>query len=280
MECEILFKFENHTFSSITASMILGVYWYYQFPEHLYHFSFFHFFKGIGGHANNPAELEAKVSVDDADRFLEKLEHLKSEFKNTYLFCKINGNQLMITMGDYCLFDYHFEFILEIEKLLILENAVSLGSKFPFEVQLTKKFNPEAEKFQTLEHRFIQLTGSDFKKDNAENFSMRIDCNLPLEDKISFISDLIQICNEEYLAVFYYNDFDFKNHCNLMLIFTNGRQKKGQIQSVDINSFGNKVRHLTQKYPLHFGHLESPKYYPLQGPHIELMVDEEYIIKR
>ena len=260
--------------------MILGVYWYYKFPENLYHFNFFQFFKGIGGHANNPAELEAKVSVYDVDCFIEKLELLKSEFKNTYLSCKINGNQLIITTGDYSLFDYHFQLVLEIEKLLILENAVLLERQIPFETKSTKNFNPEEEKFQTIEHRFIQLTGSDFKKDNAENFSVRIDCNLPLENKISFINDLVLICSEENINVFYYHDFDFKNHCNLMLFFTNGRQKKDHIQSVDINSFGSKVRYLTQQYPLHFGHLESPKYYPLHGPHIELMVDEEYIINR
>ncbi len=29
--------------------MILGVYWYFKFPEHLYHFKFFRFLPGYGG---------------------------------------------------------------------------------------------------------------------------------------------------------------------------------------------------------------------------------------
>ncbi len=37
---------------------------------------------------------------------------------------------------------------------------------------------------------------------------------------------------------------------------------------------------LTQKYPVHFGHLEGIKHYPQNGPHIELMVDEEYILNK
>jgi hypothetical protein len=258
--------------------MILGVYWYFKFPDHLYDFQFFKFYPGYGGHADNPAELAARVQVENTDDFIRKLEELKTNFKETYLQLNINGNQLIIKIGDHLLFDFHFQFALEIEELLICENAVLLDSSAPFTIQSSTTYAPEREGFKTIEHRFIQMVGSDFKKYNAENFSIRIDCNMPLQDKRSFIHDLTQLCPEENLNVFYYTDFDFENHSNLMLFFTNGRQKKERIQKVDINSFGTKVRQLAQKYPLHFGHFGSFKQYPLQGPHIELMVDEEYII--
>lgn len=261
--------------------MILGVYWYFKFPENLYHFRFFKFFEGYGGHADNPAELVARVQVENRDDFIRKLEELKTRFKKTFLHLNINGNQLIISIGDHMLFDFHFQLAGEIEKLLVCEHAVVPDSKILFEIQSSKIYPPEREKFETIEHRFIQMVGSDFKKHNAENYSIRIDCNLPLADKDDFIDDLVQICQEENLTIFYYNDSHFRNHCNLMLFFTNGRQNNDAIQKVQINSFGNKVRHLTEKYTLlHFGHLEGLKYYPLNGPHVKLMTDEDYIVNK
>ncbi len=260
--------------------MILGVYWYFKFPDHLYNFQFFKFYPGYGGHADNPAELAARVQVENTNDFILKLEELKSDFKKTYLQLNIYENQLIINIGDYMLFDFHFQFALEIEALLIRESAVLLDSDVPFTIQSSKSFPPEKEEFKNIEHRFIQMVGSDFKENNAENYAARIDCNLPLQYKKSLIDGLAQICKEENFNVFYYNDFDFNDHCNLMLFFSNGRQKKESVQKVDINSFGRKVRLLTQKYPLHFGHFGSFKEYPLHGPHIELMVDKEYILNK
>ncbi|BAP32922.1 uncharacterized protein CHSO_3885 [Chryseobacterium sp. StRB126] len=260
--------------------MILGAYWYFKFPESLYHFRFFKFFEGYGGHADNAAELAARVQVENADDFIVKLEKLKTQFKKAFLHLNINENQLIISIGGYVLFDFYFQLALEIEELLIREHAIILDFSIPFKSLSTKAYHTEGENMGNNEHRFLQIIGSDLKKNNAENLSIRIDCNLPLSDKEFFINDLGSICREENLNVFYYNDYDFYNHCNLMLFFTNGRQKKDSIQTVNLNSFGDKVRQLTQKYPLHFGHLEGLKYYPQNGPNIELMVDEEYILSK
>ncbi|MGH1518392.1 hypothetical protein [Chryseobacterium sp. JK1] len=259
--------------------MILGVYWYFKFPEDLYHFKFFNFFKGYGGHADNDAELIARVQVDHIEEVISKLETLKTQFKRTYLQLSSSENQLIISLGDHFLFDYYFQLAQEIEKLLILEKAIPLDSNVPFKAISNMLYRPEKETFESIEHRFIQMVGSNFKKHNAENYSIRIDCNLPLYDKKNLISDLTQICREENLHVFYYHDCDFKDHCNLMLLFTNGRQQNDSVQQVHINTFGSKIRQLTEKYlQLNFGHLEGLTYYPRNGPHVELMVDEEYII--
>lgn len=279
LEYEILFKFDYCTIIN-QSSMILGIYWYFKFPDHLYDFTFFKFYPGYGGHADNPAELAARVQVKNTDDFMMKLEELKSGFNKTYLHVNTDGNQLILNIGDHMLFDFHFQFAVEIEELLIRENAILLDSSLPFTLQSSKSYPPEREEFKNIEHRFIQMVGSDLKKSNAENYTARIDCNLPLEHKQSLINDLVQMCREENLHVFYYHDSDFNAHCNLMLFFSNGRQKKENIQKVNMNSFGSKVRQITRKYPLHFGHFGSFKEYPLQGPHVELMIDEEYIINK
>jgi len=258
--------------------MILGVYWYFKFPENIYSFQFFRFFKGFGGHADNPAELEARVLVDHPESFIKKLEELHFRFKRIYLDIKINENQLLISIGDYTLFDEHFQFVSEIEQLLVHHNAVL--SDLPFEVKSSRRLNPEKKNFETIEHRFMQITGSDFKKNNAENLSVRIDCNLPAANKKDLINDLVRICTEENLHVFYYYDHDFGQHSNIMLFFTNGRQLENAVQNVNINAFGRKVRHLDQKYPLHFGLFGGMEYYPRNGPFVELITDEEYILNK
>ena len=258
--------------------MILGVYWYFKFPENVYNFQFFKFFQGFGGHADNPAELKAQVSVDHPESLIQKLEELHFRFKRMYLDMKINEDRLLISTGDYTLFDEHFQFVSQIEQLLIHHNAVL--TDVPFEVKSSRMFSPEKKDFETIEHRFMQITGSDFKKNNAENRSVRIDCNLPAASKNNLINDLIQICSEENIQVLYYYDCHFKQHTNLMFFFSNGRQMENAVQNVDINAFGNKVRHLDQKYPLHFGHFGGMEYYPRNGPFVELITDEEYILNK
>nr|WP_315029321.1 hypothetical protein [uncultured Chryseobacterium sp.] len=260
--------------------MILGVYWYFKFPENLYHFKFFKFFEGYGGHADNAAELIASVQIDNTEQFIQKLETLKAQFKKAFLHLNIDKHKLVITVGSYQLFDFYFQFALEIENLLIHENAVLLDSTTPFKIQSTKSYHPEKEEFKGIEYNFIQIVGSDFKKNNAEVLAMRVDCNLPLSSKRDFLYEITSICQEEHINIFYYNEHEFSNQCNLMLFFTNGRQYKNDIQNININSFGSKLRHLTQKYPLQFGHFGGMKYYPRNGPHVELMKDESYILNQ
>jgi hypothetical protein len=258
--------------------MILGVYWYFEFPENLYHFRFFKFFKGFGGHADNDVQLEARISVHHPENFLKKLEDLHYRFNKTYSNIKTNEDKLLIALGDRQFFDYHFQFALAIEDLLILENAILIDT--PFKTESIRNFAPEKEKSETIEHRFIQITGSDLKKNNAENLSIRIDCNLPLIHKKDFINDMIEICHEENIHVFYYHDRVFKDQCNLMLFLSNGRQTENNIQYVQINSLGSKIRHLVQKYLLQFGHFGGMEYYPQNSPHVELMIDKEYILNK
>ncbi|MDR2236414.1 MAG: hypothetical protein LBE92_09835 [Chryseobacterium sp.] len=258
--------------------MILGVYWYFKFPEKLYQFRFFTFFEGRGGHADTPAGLIARVKVTDPEYIIQELEILKSRFQKTHLDIKISGQDMVISIDDHLLFDYHFQLVSEIDSILTEEQAVWLDDHTPFTTEHHQVFTPEREPFIPIEDKFIQITGSDFKKNNAENLSVRIDCNLPVSQKQPFIGDLKEICHNENLSVFYYYRQDYNDHCNLMLFFTNGRQKEDSFQNINIHSFGSHVRRMTEKYRLHFGHFGGLKYYPTNGPHIELITDKEYII--
>lgn len=259
--------------------MILGVYWYYRFPEGLYDFKFFRFLKGSGGHADRPAQLQARVRVQNMENFLSGLKILKSQYKRVYATVKTNGDELFIETGDYTLFDYHFQCISEIEELLENKNAVPADHTIPFDAEATYDFETDVQDlYGKKEHSFIQFVGSDFKKSNAENFSVRIDCHISLPFKRNFIDDLTDLCFQENISVFYYYDFEKDDFVNLMLFFTNGRQTKEHIQIVDINSFGNRVQNIAGKYSAEFKHKNGLDSYPVNGPHLQLMTDEEFII--
>ena len=259
--------------------MILGVYWFYKFPERLYYYSFFKFVRGLGGHANDVAEIQARVFVKDLEQFLAEIKTLKQQYPKAYLSIKTDRSDLLINISDYNLYDYHFQLAEEIEQLLKQQNAISISNDAPFNAVQSYDFNNGSEMvFERNKNLFISLVSSNFKKHNAENAALRIDCHLPLNHKKDFINALTQICIEEQISVFYYNDSEFEGQINLMLFFTNGRQTKDKIQNVNVNSFGDKVLYLLEKYSAKIGHLGGYAYYPRNGPFMELMKDQEFII--
>lgn len=259
--------------------MILGVYWFYKFPEGLYNYSFFEFAGGLGGHANDAAEIQTRVFVKDSDQFLAEIKTLKQRYTKAYLSIKTDRSDLLINIGDYNLYDHHFQFAEEIEKLLKEQNAILISNDAPFNKVQSYDFNNGSEMiFERNNHTFISRVGSNFKKHNAENAALRIDCHLALNHKKDFIDALTQICIEENISVFYYNTSEFEGKVNLMLFFTNGRQTKDKILNVNVNSFGDKVLHLFEKYSAKIGHLGGYVHYPKNGPFIELIKDQEFII--
>ncbi|MCJ8155269.1 hypothetical protein MKJ01_16005 [Chryseobacterium sp. SSA4.19] len=259
--------------------MILGVYWYYRFPEGLYDFKYFRFLNGFGGHVNNPAQLQARICVQNTGNFLSAVKILKSKYRMAYLTIKTSGNQLLIETGDYNLFDYHFQLVSEIEQLLENENATLADHEIPFHLETRYDFDADWEGIDDKnKHNFIQLVGSDFKKYNAENFSLRIDCHLSLPLKKNFINDLTEACHQENISVFYYYDYEKDDFVNLMLFFTNGRQTKEHLQIVNIHSFGNRVQSIAGKYAVKYKHKKGLESYPANGPHVQLITDEEMII--
>ncbi|WP_129055203.1 MULTISPECIES: hypothetical protein [unclassified Chryseobacterium] len=91
--------------------MILGVYWYFKFPENLYHFKFLKFFEGYGGHADNAAELVVRVQVNNPEDFIGKLEELKTRFKKAFYILtsmKINSSSVL---GAICFLIFIFSLL-------------------------------------------------------------------------------------------------------------------------------------------------------------------------
>lgn len=259
--------------------MLLGVYWFYDSPEDLYKFDFFKFHKGLGGIANKCAELKAIVFVQNPDGLIEEL---KEFVKRNPCFLRVeqNGNFFNIETFDYFFFDHTLEILISIERQILKKrNAKLIKEKITFDTKFTKIFSNYENNFFTIKHDFIQIVSSDVNKNNSQVISIRIDCNLPSKFKNEFINELVSICEEENINVFYFYESEYYNYTNLMLFFTNGRLFRNKIIDVNIESFEDKIFQMIHRYNIQFKHLGDFKYYPIyHSKSVKLMVDQDYIL--
>jgi hypothetical protein len=261
--------------------MILGTYWYFGFPTGLYQFDYFEFKQGYGGHADNPAELVTCIETDNPEKLIADLRSLIDIYKEGFIFIYQDGHRLKIGTGAHQLYDYDFLLMLEIEKILKSRHVQLCTHNKLNNPTLTRLFNENAsERIVYPSKSFLQVVGSDLKKYHAENSKFRIDCHIDLENKSNYIADLKKTAQEENLQIFFYKDNDFGNTSNLMLFFSNGRQGLNLVkkQVINVRSFEDKVEAIMKKYQVKTGHLNSSDHYPQNGPVIEMMIEEEFVL--
>ena len=259
--------------------MILGTYWYFAFPEGLYNFEFFHFSEGRGGFADKPAQLQVDVYAEQPGKLISELDALVRNHQDAFLFIYRDGNKLRIGTGGFQLFDYDFLFILEVEKVLKKEPGHLLKNETLNDPELIHLQNGNlSAKMIYPEKGILQVVSSGMKKYNAENSMLRMDCHVKASNKAAFIAELKKVALEAELDVFYYYDQDYGDQTNLMLFFSNGRQglNFARQKFTDTVSLENRVEELMKNYQVERGHGPGP--YPQNGPNIELMVDEEYVL--
>ncbi|WP_306353032.1 hypothetical protein [Flavobacterium sp. '19STA2R22 D10 B1'] len=259
--------------------MILGVYWYFEYPTDLYTYDYFKFGKGYGGHADNPASLETIVKTAHPERVLEKLQAVVNQYEESFLYAYQDENILKIGTGSHQLFDYDFLFMKEVEKILKKEEVILCEDEKLNQPKLIR-FENKNKPFIYPKKKFLQLVGSSLKKQNAETMALRMDCNIVIAEKNKFISAISATAKEENIDVLYYLEKEVESRTNLMLFFTNGRQGKAlqKKQYIDILSFEDKMESILEKYPIALGHIGGFDYYPKGKPTIVMKVDEEYII--
>lgn len=261
--------------------MILGTYWYFDFPTDLYKFDYFEFRKGYGGHADNPTELIATFETENQSEIIEDLKKIIDNYSDGFLFIYAENHKLKIGTGGYQLFDYDFLLIEEVEKLL-KRHKVLLTKNDVFDNPSITRIYKETPQNKLIYPKkgFLQVVGSELKKHNAENSKLRLDCNLDLINKNKFIEQLRNCANEEKLDVFFYFDNDFNGKTNLMLFFTNGRQGLNLTTKkyTDTLSFENKIEIIAKANNVNFGHINGYDFYPQNGPKIEKIIEQEFIL--
>lgn len=267
--------------SNAKQHMILGTYWYFDFPTGLYEFDFFKFYKGYGGHADNPAELSATFEAVRPEVIIEDLRKLIAQYAQGFLLVHHNAHQLKIATRAHHLFDYDFLLIEEVEKIVEKHGARPAPDKVLVKPTPIKLYGENSKNnISYPQHTFLQVVGSELKKHHAENLKLRVDCNLDLKHKKDFIEDVRSIAKEEGLDVFYYYDSEVKNTANLMLFFTNGRQGlnlKPKKYTGTVR-FGNKLEQALMRHQAKAGFIAGYEHYPKNGPYIEMIIEQDMIL--
>jgi hypothetical protein len=261
--------------------MILGTYWYLDFPTDLYMFDFFEFRKGYGGHADRPAELVVTFETENQLEIIEDLTKLIENHSDGFLFVYTEFNKMKIGTGGHQLFDYEFLIIEEVEKIL-KRHKVHLTKNNTFNNPIITRILVEKSQNKLIYPKkgFLQIVGSELNAKNAENCKLRLDCNLDLINKDKFIEQLKECAIEEKLDVFFYFDQDFNDKTNLILFFTNGRQGLNLTPKKYTNtiSFENKIENIAKTNNVKFGHISGIDLYPKNGPKIEKIIEQEFIL--
>ena len=262
------------------AFMLLGVYWYYGFPEGLYHFDFFAFQAGRGGHADGPAELTATVRAPDPAALLAAVQAVAARYPAGYIFGKAHGALLQLDLGDYALTDYTFHVAGELEKVLRQHLATLTPEPLPADTLLLRLAEPR-DPTPPYRDGQLQAVSSHPGLHQAQAARLRLDCHLPLAQQASFIAALNELCAQFELDVLYYFDRKIGLQLNLMVFFGNGRQGVGgrPLRYTDTAALKTAVLASLAAHGGQAKHLGAyPADYPRRGPHVVRVVDADFVL--
>lgn len=261
--------------------MLLGVYWYYGFPEGLYHFDFFTFQAGLGGHADGPAELTATVRAPDPAALLAAVQAVAARYPEGYIFGKTHGAVLRLDLGDYALTDYTFHVAGELENMLRKQDATPTAEPLPTDTPLLRLAEPHDP---TPPYCYgdgqLQAVSSHPGQHQAQAALLRLDCHLPLAQKANFLAVLNDLCAQFGLDVLYYLNRKIGPHLNLMVFFGNGRQGVGgqPLRYTDTAALKIAALACLAAYSGQTEHLGTYADYPDRGPHIVCLVDADFVL--
>ncbi|UOR06453.1 hypothetical protein MUN82_04995 [Hymenobacter aerilatus] len=262
--------------------MLLGTYWYYGFPEGLYHYDYFTYRPGIGGMAGGPAELTVTVQAPDATALLAAVRVVAARYPQVYLLAEAHDSLLRLTIGDWALSDYAFFVATTLETVLQQHAATRTTEALPNGVPLLRLTEPDTD--DTPPYRYggiFEAVSARKKKHNAEHALLRLDCHVPLAHKESFLHELDALCPSFGVEVFYYFDRKVADQINLMLFFSNGRQGVGgaPLRYTNVTTLADAVATVMTAHGAATGHLGGyPADYPRRGPHVLRMVDAEFVL--
>ena len=111
--------------------MLLGIYWYYGFPEGLYSFDFFTYRPGIGGSLGGPAELRTTVHAPNSMALLDQARAVAARYPDGYLDSYAHGALVRLQLDDWALTDYTFHLAGELEQVLRQQQATPTTAPLP-----------------------------------------------------------------------------------------------------------------------------------------------------
>ncbi|GAB3637355.1 hypothetical protein GCM10027422_29450 [Hymenobacter arcticus] len=261
--------------------MLLGVYWYYGFPEGLYSFDFFTFRPGLGGHADGPAELTATVQAPNPAALLAEVRAVAARYPAGYIFGKVQGPLLQLDLGDYALTDYTLHVAGELENVLRQQQATRttkpIAAGLP-PLRLAEPHDPTP--LYSYGNGSLQAVSAGPGRYQAEVALLRLDCHLPLARQVDFLAALAALCAQVGLDVLYYFDHKMPSGVNLMVFFGNGRQGVGgqPLRYTDTAALKTAVLACLAAHGGRAGHAGAARHYPERGPHVVRMADADFIL--
>ncbi|MBI1835858.1 MAG: hypothetical protein HYR91_01190 [Flavobacteriia bacterium] len=263
--------------------MTVGTYWYSEFPSKLYNFEYFKFIGGGFGYAEIEAKLVTTIEVNKPYKIISRLKELINSHNEVTLFVFEGDSQMKIGIESYTLFDYHFLFITEIEKMLREENIKIVNIEND-DYKYPKFFFLYDETYQKKKNKWtpsiLKLERNNLKNNNGFNIKFRLDCNLSVNHKIAFINEIKTICREHGIEALYFFEKIINQSSNLMILITNGRQGLKLLPTNDINTdlLQSQISFIMKKYNVEIGYSEEITLYQNIEPIIELMGEQEFII--
>lgn len=260
--------------------MVLGVYWYSGFPTGLYHFEYFQFRPGLGGHADTPAELTVTVRTTAPAALLTGLQTLAGAYPETNLFLYQDADIVRVMLGGYQLFDYDFHLAGEVEKLLRQLGVPSVPDH-AFPPGSFRRLTPELPPVALPPRQVLQLVGSAPGLYHAETRRLRLDCCLPAAQQLAFGRRLNELCQQADLDVLYYLDHELDAKVNMLVFFTNGRQGLNgrALRHTDARALAAAIEQALGAHGGQLGHLgRFPEHYPRRGPHVVRAADADFVL--
>ena len=176
--------------------MVIGTFWYFNFPSEFYNFEYFKFKNGYSGYAESEASLIANIEVIDSKTIIARLQNLIEIYNEGSFYIYEGEKQIIIRIESYTLFDYDFLLITEIEKILKEENVKTSNA----EIKNYNYYYLFNETYQSLKQqwssRFLKLERNNLKNNSGDNVKIRLNCHLNINNKNSFITDLKKIAKK------------------------------------------------------------------------------------
>ena len=258
--------------------MILGINWYREFPKGIYEYVYFKFRRSPGGFADFPPELYTSIKVNRPENLKTEIITLLEKHDQASIFLKQNGDNLYIEISWYHLFDYDFLFALEIEKLLIKENAEYIEISYK-DSEFQKLGNHKLHESQYYpKSEFLKIVHSGPKYKNACLNIISITCNLKSKKVFDFIQEVEKLANNCGIFSFYYSEKKIKFKSNLILYLTNGRQglKLEGMKIIDVRKFEEIFEKIAIKYSVKEGIIGDWENHPSGITEIICIEDKEY----
>jgi len=254
--------------------MTLGLYWYFKAPEGIYPFHFFEFHAAIGGHANDPAELECTYVTLFGEKIKEEIAELISEYPYAFCILKEEGDAQSIIIGNYELHDYDFLFALEIEKILQKHNATKKAQYISWNKDIIRYKGSLVDYFSyySFKTKEINYVSTDPKPHLFNASTSAVSFNLSLDSSLQhhFLKDMKVISDKQSFEHFfvYFKQYQGRTYC--AVVVTNGRQGLNlqPYRWNDLESYEDAILEIVAKYNCTWGiGSTSPEDFDNKYPH-------------